>query len=121
MKIYTGKNINADSVEFSHLIIFRSERIREQSKRRLMSQVKPFSFCKDSGKQQLQRGRGSRSAESLNNTKPLKKKRNDTLGNIKTNNNRLNCAAVLFRAKPAPPRTRALLAAIRQKEQQDYR
>lgn len=108
---------------------FRSDRIREQSKRRLISQMKPFSFCKDSNNRtnlsnHPNHGKiANRSAiESLNNTKPLKKKRNDALGNIKTNNNRLNyTSTTLFKAKPAPPRTKALLAAIRQKEQQDYR
>ncbi len=105
---------------------FRSDRIREQSKRRLISQMKPFSFCKDSNSRTNSSNHGkimNRSAiESLNNTKPLKKKRNDALGNIKTNNNRLNyTSTTLFKAKPAPPRTKALLAAIRQKEQQDYR
>ncbi|CAL8093827.1 unnamed protein product [Orchesella dallaii] len=99
----------------------RSERIREQSKRRLLAQMKPFSFYKDPNKSSYSRsGKGERTGESLNNTKPLKKRRNDTLGNIKTNNNRLHSAS-LFRAKPAPPRTKALLAAIKQKEQQEYR
>jgi len=41
--------------------------------------------------------------------------------NVRTNTNKLTCSANFFKASPAPPRTKALLAAMRLKEQQEYR
>jgi hypothetical protein len=57
----------------------------------------------------------SNNKEVLNNTKPIKSKKYCASGhaNIKTMN--------YFKANPAPPRTKALMAAMKLKEQQEYR
>jgi len=99
--------------------MFRSLKVREQSKQRLLAQVKPFSFTRDSkssnpqGHKYSNLERGTTSKEMLNNTKPIKSRRNFGTGGLKTVN--------YFKANPAPPRTKALMAALRLKEQQEYR
>ncbi|CAG7716244.1 unnamed protein product [Allacma fusca] len=96
----------------------RSMRVREASKQKLLSQVKPFSFVNaPKGKSAGAHGEVcERAEELLNNARPTKK-RNNFRGGVKTN--RFDHHG--FRANPAPPRTRALLAAIKLKEQQEYR
>lgn len=86
-----------------------------------MAQVKPFSFSKPSGKYCGTVSKAgiplSEPSGLLNNSKTLKsrKQRNS----LKVQKNVLENQ--MFKASPAPPRRRALMAALRLKEQQDYR
>ncbi|OXA59477.1 hypothetical protein Fcan01_05182 [Folsomia candida] len=108
----------------------RSQKVREQSKQKLMAQVKPFNFAnKPSSSKSFPHASSDnkpltnyeRAAmtqshkEVLNNAKPLKSSRRCS---SHTNNFRM---VNHFKANPAPPRTRALLSAMRLKEQQEYR
>ena len=80
--------------------------------------MKPFSFPHDS-KNKPTATHGSmvmRSSEVLNNARPTKKKKQCLNSEFK---NKFDHHT--FRAHPAPPRSRALLSAIKLKEQQEYR
>lgn len=95
-----------------------------------MAQVRPFSFAKSNGyghgsqnsKCTFGRGHQTNIVDSprkggrdnvLNNMKPIKSRRTCCTSNFKTVNH--------FRANPAPPRTKALMSAMKLKEQQEYR
>jgi hypothetical protein len=94
-----------------------------------MAQVKPFSFAKEkvtsyfhnkpvsnperAQSQSASPPNNTGNKEILNNSRPVKSRRGC---NTHTNNFKNQ-----FKANPAPPRTRALMSAMRLKEQQEYR
>jgi len=108
------------------MILRRSQKVREQSKQKLLAQVKPFSFSsKQAGSShglKTPQTEVPNSALALNNSKGMKSKK---FSLKHTHNFRVHKNTLLdgggFKAKPAPPRSRALMAALRLKEQQEYR
>ena len=141
---------------------FRSEQVREESKQRLLAQVKPFSFTNTatspatlrrntntaaagSERKSFGHGFGSKMNKDffssnrnhelylltqkenleelgLNNTKPSKHQQKQSLRQcLRAHHHDKKYEPPSFKAKPAPPRTRALMAAVRLREQQEYR